>query len=203
MTYHYQLYGMQRTGTNFFQTCLELNENAIMDNYGIGPPVGQSRRGFSDPPPPLWKHYLEPTPEALTSERLFLTIKHPYTWVESITTRLAADILVHKKYDLKQIASEKDMIGKCNVPNLVRTYNDFYMNWLSVNPEVVIYEDLLDPENDKYGNWIKPERVHMSKNWSSDRIDYYREMKPKILTEHHIRIIDDLIDDSIWNLYND
>ena len=135
--------GLQRSGTNFAESIFE-GSTPVCGDYG--------------------KHDIRRDDWHLPCEKIYLIIKHPYTWVESICFRNCVDIIeYHKDYELYNVT---DYYGpkNINIRNLMRLYRDYYCSWLvDGRTRLVHYEDLLRENLD---------RVHSKVPFSADWIPY-------------------------------
>lgn len=202
MSTNYQIFGIQRSGTNFVETVMRSNFNKTKKN---------SQRL-------CWKHTITDPTGLDKAAPTIVIYKNPYTWVESIAFRNTVDWLkTQTKYPAKAPTTPELTIGpsNLNLTNIIKTYRDFYQNWLGREDMsmyyVIKYEDLLNQNirdvimeeicqkfwwtKTKKGPWAYPSRgsVSQSKDYSLDREQYYVAGKPEKLTEEHIKEINQIL----------
>lgn len=146
----YYIFALQRSGTNYFQKLCTLNySHSKLANRGHV----------------CWKHSITPPePRHFKGEqRIFITYKNPYKWIESLTNRNDVDWNVRHKKDKycslsknnlnhEQI-DERFVVGKNElfIDPLCHAYRDWVHAWIVNPPEYISsramtfkYEDLLE-----------------------------------------------------------
>jgi hypothetical protein len=182
------IFGLQRSGTTFLEFLLKDNFHCELANDTN------------------WKHSLTKTQ---TDHVTFNVYKNPYTWVESIVFRDPADILVVHPHLLEQGYNIGH--GKVNLANLAKLYNDYALEWFD-EQTVVQYESLLGPNTlvefvanvpfrrkTRLVGLPEPGSLFMSEGFSNDIIPYYLGGKPTKLSGTEIDIINDNIDQSVFD----
>jgi hypothetical protein len=184
----FSIFGLQRSGTTFLEFLLKDNFHCELSNDAN------------------WKHSLT---KIQTDHITFNIYKNPYTWIESIVFRDPADILVVHPHLLETGYN----IGhdKVNLANLAKLYNDYTLEWID-EQTLVKYESLIDPNMlvefvnkvpfGRKKRWVglpKPGSLFMSEGFSDDTIPYYLEGKPTKLSGTDIDIINDNIDQSVFD----
>lgn len=187
------IFGLQRSGTNFLQNLLETNLNYRVDNITL-----------SSDPLGVWKHrVIPPDIENIMVDDIFLILKRPLNWIESICFRSPVDIVsTQEKYQLK--STESLVIGKNNInlENLIKLYIDHFNNWIYNPPmhiknnlNILVYEQILECQS-SYLNlktlnnlyWKFPKKVYMSKKKKNKNLSTYTNYRssliPSSLTEH-------------------
>ena len=199
--FDYYIFGLQRSGTTFFERMLTNTFNAKWLN-GAG----------------TWKHELL-VPDVI-KENLHTTLvnfKNPYTWLESIIFRGNADLLMTAtEYGLQADTGPGSVIGhdSINLANTAKLYAIYAERWLAASAmscvHIVRYEDLLtQPGRDALAHtllgrglidWQLPEpgSLFMSEDFTSDRVDYYLHNLPVKFNSEQIKIINDNIPDEIF-----
>ena len=189
---YFELYGLQRSGTTWLKSLLELNfDCSELNSYH--------------------KHTLDPKSFSYPTCVIF---KSPYTWVESIVYREPADLPVRFPKILEPGNFMIDnSYGECNInlENLVDLYCSFYDNYSSVADYTFIYETLLDDTDlqIKAGEnldlirrdqeWLEPPLGgFMQEAFTKDMYPYYKAQKPEKLSNCHIEIINNLIPKDFW-----
>jgi len=229
----FTVFGLQRTGTNFTHQLVINNFQSLN--------LDQSLIKYA------WKH--EPDTEFVyklykkqkkENHAHILVSKDPYKWVESIL-RNPVDIKIRRPqvlYDLDTLPhdhilefstlTKKNMndswkLEKINLVELVKLYNEFYNNWIDLQPKIknwnlVKYETLLDLENClqfiedlsqiykwniiKHSHLVIPAHVTLSENWTESlrnkKIqDYWDSNNIKTLTQEQINVVDKHLDKSL------
>jgi hypothetical protein len=199
--FDYYIFGLQRSGTTFFERMLTNTFNAKWLN-GAG----------------TWKHELL-VPDVIKENRhtTLVNFKNPYTWLESIIFRGNADLLMTAtEYGLQADTGPGSVIGhdSINLANTAKLYAIYAERWLAVSAmscvHIVRYEDLLtQPGRDALAHillgrglidWQLPEpgSLFMSEDFTSDRIDYYLHNLPTKFNAEQIKIINENIPDEIF-----
>lgn len=196
MSEQFYLFGLQRSGTTFFEHLLRSNFNCYPSNTDI------------------WKHLIIPPSSLNKNIPLFHIIKNPYTWIESVIFRDPADLLVTSPSLLEGRPDEIYLSSeKINLARLAKLYVDYMENWSTVDKIVVKYEELLQPAMlDILLNRLKFERLNPSKPWqipepgslfmsegfSNKSIPYYLNCRPVHLTDEHVQLINSIIPSSLF-----
>jgi len=200
MTPAFYIFGMQRSGTNYFCELMELNFSAVALNPGQR----------------AWKHSID-VPSKWQSDKPTLVIhKNPYTWVESIVCREKRDWdKTQLTYPSNEIHEDADLMYEgMNIENNARTWKHFHDTWLSLEtPMVVQYEKLLveetreqilDEISERFewsntspsldGSWSNVgDGVNLSSKFKPEHKEYYKKGQPKVLSPRQIACITDTI----------
>ena len=229
----FTVFGLQRTGTNFTHQLVINNFQSLN--------LDQSLVQYA------WKH--EPDTDFVyklykkqkkENHAHILVSKNPYKWIESIL-RNPVDIKIRRPqvlYNLDALPQDHMLefsssaqnkmakawkIEKINLVELVKLYNEFYNNWINLQPKIknwslTKYETLLDLENClqfvedlsqaykwniiKHSNLIVPAHVTLSENWTlslrkKKTQDYWNLNSIKTLTQDQINVIDKHLDKSL------
>jgi hypothetical protein len=199
--FDYYIFGLQRSGTTFFERMLTNTFNARWLN-GAG----------------TWKHeLLVPDVVRENNNIVLVNFKNPYTWLESIIFRGNADLLMTAtEYGLQDDTGPDSVIGhdSINLANTAKLYAAYAERWLAASAascvHIVRYEDLLTQQGrDLLAHsilgrglidWQLPEpgSLFMSEDFTSDRIDYYLNNLPIKFIAAQIKIINDNIPDDIF-----
>jgi uncharacterized phage-associated protein len=227
----FTVFGLQRTGTNF-------THQLVINNFQ-NLNLNQSQY--------VWKH--EPNTDLVynlykkqkrENHAHILVSKNPYKWVESIL-RNPVDIKIRRPrvlYNLDALSQDHVLeissstqnkmakawkIEKINLVELIKLYNEFYNNWINLQPKIknwslTKYETLLDLENClqfveslsqkykwniiKHSHLIIPAHVTLSENWTlslrKKKIqDYWNSDCIKTLTQDQVNVIDKHLDKSL------
>ena len=199
--FDYYIFGLQRSGTTFFERLLTNTFNARWLN-GAG----------------TWKHELH-VPDVVreNTNTVLVNFKNPYTWLESIIFRGNADLLMSASdYDLQADTGPGSVIGhdSINLANTAKLYASYAQRWLSASTapcvHIVRYEDLLTQQGrDVLANhlvgrglidWNIPEpgSLFMSEDFTSERIDYYLNKLPIKFNPEQLSTINTNIPDDIF-----
>lgn len=194
----YQLFGLQRSGTNYLQQLLE-------QNFRV-----QGLNTHKD----VWKHNVTIPQKYNASYPSILIVKHPYTWVESLCERNPVDWLKRQKKFPASLDEKGMTFGKnrFNVRQLAKTYAYFFSTWFSEVDFIIRYEDLLFKDRrekilsqlqEKYNwkrkesYWVNPGRIYQSGDYNMGREKYYKAMKPMNLNEFQIKAINDELENEM------
>lgn len=182
------IFGLQRSGTSFFESLLKLNFKCDVANANN------------------WKHELK---RVHVDHKIYNTYKNPYTWIESVIFRDPADLLVTSPHLID--AGYNIGHDKVNLIALSKLYNDYVLSWYDKST-FVRYEDLLDETKRNFflesvpferisNDWLIPEAgsLFMSEGFNNNIIPYYLDEKPTKLSEYEINIINDNISIDIFN----
>ena len=178
-----KLYGIERSGTNWIQSLLELNTDAVVLTNTVG-----------------WKHGIihDNGDHNFQSVNALVISKNPYHWYQSIM-RYKGEL--GAKYWYQKYAM------------LYRDYLDFVPDDFFVKKEIIRYEDLLaNPESivadicKKFGlkmddEFTNPKKVFMSKDFSKERKEMYLSSDYK-LDADIINLINSIIPESLFNELN-
>ena len=199
----FYIFGMQRSGTNYFCELLDLNFSAEMLNPGQR----------------AWKHSID-LPTKWDSDKPTIVIhKNPYTWVESIVCREKRDWdKTQLTYPSSEVHENTDLMYEgMNIENIARTWRHFHDTWFSIDAMVVQYEKLLVEETreqiledivDRFGwestspsldgSWSNVGAgVNLSSKFKPEDKEYYKKGEPKVLTPKQIACITDTIGTSM------
>ena len=199
--------GLQRTGTNYTQSLINLNIDVNVwcdeltfekeEDYGI-----------------LWKHNVNPISDFIKQkyniDGIILVIKNPYTWIESIVYRNYEDII--KYYNESYNLIEEENTVKFKINSLCRLYKDFYNNWMTQDVLLVKYTNLLSNREQvffefakKFQCTIKPQmkeiegNVPQSQNFDHSRIEKYKNFELSHLSNAEIEIINKELGEDFFN----
>lgn len=200
--FDYYIFGLQRSGTTFFERLLTNTFNARWLN-GAG----------------TWKHELH-VPDIIWENKhtAFVTFKNPYTWMEGIIFREHADLLVTATdYGLQEDTGPGSVIWNdgINIANAAKLYAVYAERWLAAADagcvHVMRYEDMLTQQGKdmlathlKLGrgiiDWNVPEpgSLFMSEGFTSSMVPYYLNMHPTMFTSDQVKTISDNIPDEIF-----
>ena len=194
------VFGMQRSGTNYFCELLEQNFSAVTLNPGQR----------------AWKHSIDVPSKWQSNKPTFVIHKSPYTWVESNVCRMKVDwFKTQLTYPGDEQNSDPElMYDGMNIENIARTWKHFHDTWLSLEtPMVVQYEKLLveesrdqilDDISNRFGwkctspsldgSWSNVgDGVNLSSKFKPEHKEYYKKGQPKVLTPKQIACITDTI----------
>jgi len=202
-------FGLQRSGTNYFEGLMYRHFEVWCRNRGSGP---------------HWKHSLQ-MPEQITDEFMYFVIsKNPYTWIESIAFRNPMDYIERqRRYPVDDRNINTDLLAgkkQLNVVNMARTWNHFYRNWMEISPNprilVLRYEDLLDlkykslvaigiyfdlPRRENASQYRSMETSLLDRKMNQSNIDYYTRGTPKHLTDVQVEAISKQLDPKVVKFY--
>jgi len=206
--FEYELYGLQRSGTNYFSDLMKLNFSSELKNT-LDTKVWTKRKDYPD----NWKHNLNCVIE--TDAPVFVIYKNPYTWIESICFRDSVD-WVKRQTTYPPVCPPKNMqLGKkkINILSLANSYKHWCDNWLDKGFYEIKYEDLLleDTRNCILSNiaetyslpitetWknVPAGKVSQSKNFSENTINYYIKTQSEKLNSEHITELQKIIDSDL------
>jgi uncharacterized protein YuzB (UPF0349 family) len=189
--------GIQRSGTNYLTSILELNTNLDVSEYDNL----------------HWKHDIcKYDLNGKSNKKSIITIiKNPYTWVESICYRNRVDIIeYHSNHNLTY--NHGMMINDINLENLILLYKSFYDSWYTFGTKVVKYEYLLNQRNIKKFLYkehniiskipIIPEKVSYSDYFIQENVNYYQKQETIYLEKKHIQKINDILTNDFFIRYN-
>ena len=188
---NFYIFGLQRTGTTFVENLLTMNFDCIVSNNGR----------------PYWKHTHE-IPD-ISDRPSFLTVKNPYTWVESICFREHADLpptaLNRYGYDVHEFSEHK--ANTFNVRTLAKIYNNYYNTWITSAAHMIRYEDVLtDSGLNTFIDSVKfdrtttsiekpaPGSLFMSEGYSDQMASYYLQQQPTQLSQQQLDDINSQLD---------
>jgi len=193
MMHKFYVFGLQRSGTNFFRSLLTENFDVQVAND----------KG-------TWWHYNKPPFQNMKAHKAFVVYKNPYQWIESIVYRNSADIIPTNinTYDLE--FPDGYMINGINLERLCRLYADFGLNWKHSHFINVRYEDLIEEEtrnsllssltyvrkNDT--TWKIPNGVFMSEKFNVGQVDYYKKKTIQYLKQEELDLINKIIPDIVF-----
>jgi hypothetical protein len=210
------LFGLHRSGTNYFSSILDLN----FRNFKLL----NENKNFAE----TWKHSIK-VPEKMENVPVFIIYKSIYTWLESVIFRRPSDgeHLINSTKEHENILDRNRIVEtkndflfyneKISLNLLTNCYKQFIENWVfnfnNKNVFIVKYEDLLIKEKrenilekikkkynwgeyKKYKNeWRNPEKgtVPLSKEYNDDFEKYYLKGDAKQLKEEHFLLINEII----------
>lgn len=221
----FTVFGLQRSGTNFTEQLIRLNlynvqiSNAWRVTNGIWKHIYDIENKHQDQAAFGLKG--DPNKEKLigsTVNSVYIH-KHPYSWIQSITRK---NVDIAKTYPFVTNLSNQSRynMGKLNLLELVRLYNEHTNYWLNKMKTRKIfhvkYEDLIASEDatreyvrdiSKFtnihivNNEIKiPKRVSQSANFNEQSRKMYLEVDTSSLTQDQINIINEHIDKDMVKL---
>ena len=196
MNPQFYIFGIQRSGTNYFCTLLDQNFGASLLNPGQG----------------AWKHSIEVPKKWDSSQQTFLIYKNPYTWVESIICRMKVDwFKTQLTYPGDEQHEDDDlMYDGMNIENIAKTWKHFHDTWLNQGLYHFRYEMLLMEESrDEIldtiqqqtgwestsssldGSWsnVNAGSVNLSSKFKVEDKEYYKKCEPKVLTDKQISCV--------------
>jgi len=195
-------FGLQRSGTNYFEGLMYRHFEVWCRNRGTGP---------------HWKHSLQ-MPGEITDEFMYFVIsKNPYTWIESIAFRSPMDYIERQRlYPADDRNIDTDLLAgkkQLNVLNMARTWNHFHRNWMEISPNprilVLKYEDLLDlkhkalvsiglyfdlPMRENASQYHSMETSILDRQMDNNKKQYYASQAPKHLSEVQVSAISEVLE---------
>lgn len=178
----YTVVGLIRSGTNYLKECIRLNiPGSTIHNSSIEGGI--------------WTHaYNVPLPEGYN---IVYSIKHPYSWIESISQRKTFTVYRTKIYYGGMIHGK----NKVSVENAAKFWVEHVSFWLKQPVYSVTYESFLGKEKDYINSiaafykdkvnseFILPKVVPGSETFNKSDIEMYKTFDVRTLDWQKIKYI--------------
>lgn len=215
----FTVFGLQRSGTNFLQQLITRNirNTKIANTWRAGDGIWKHAFGIENKPTDAGPIGMKGDPEKakMIGGRIHSIYihKHPYSWIESITTK-KVDIKKTYPFVTNELDQKANVLNGLNILHLAQLYHDHTRYWLDkVETRKVYhvkYEDLIfSPEKTKEivtdiaqffnrklkeTNIIIPDKVGQSDTFNEEKRKRYRNYQITSLSYEQIHQINLILD---------
>lgn len=215
----FTVFGLQRSGTNFLEQLVTKNirNTKIVNRWKAGDGIWKHAFGIENKPTDAGPIGMKGDPEKakMIGNRIHAIYihKHPYSWIQSITTK-NVDIKKTYPFVARELNQAENVLGGLNILHLAQLYYDHTQYWLDkVETRKVYhvkYEDLIfSPEKTKEivtdiaqffnrklkeTNIVIPDKVGQSDKFNEEKRKQYRTYRITTLSYEQIMHINTILD---------